>query len=127
MSRLNLLLDTHILLWWLNENKQLPESARQAITDAEIVWVSAVSALEIGIKRASRKLTFEHDLEQQLVINAFRPMPVTVAHAVAAARLPPHHKDPFDRLLIAQAMCESLTLLTADARMRAYNVPMMLA
>jgi PIN domain nuclease of toxin-antitoxin system len=127
VNRLNLLLDTHILLWWLDANKRLSGAARHAITEAEFVYVSAVSAWEIGIKTALGKLEFAHDLGEQIAINSFRPLAVTVAHATAAGGLPLHHKDLFGRMLIAQAMCESLTLLTVDARIRTYNVPMMLA
>jgi PIN domain nuclease of toxin-antitoxin system len=127
MGRSNLLLDTHILLWWLAESDHLPEFARRVIKDAHEVCVSAVTAWEIGMKTAAKKLEFNHDLEEQLLINAFRPLPISLAHATTAAHLPLIHKDPFDRLLVAQAMCESLTLLTVDSRIRAYNVPTLLA
>ena len=86
-----------------------------------------MTAWEIAIKTALGKLEFSHDVEQQLTLNSFRPLPITIAHARDAGRLPFHHKDLFDRMLIAQARCESLTLVTVDTRIRAYDVPIMLA
>ncbi len=127
MIRFNLNLDTHIVLWWLAADERLPGAVRQVIADAGVVYVSAVSAWEIGMKTAARKLDFKYDLEEQVALNSFRPLAFIMAHAASAVRLPLHHKDPFDRLLIAQAICESLTLLTVDARIRAYDVPIMLA
>jgi PIN domain nuclease of toxin-antitoxin system len=88
--------------------------------------VSAVSAWEIAIKSAMGKLEFRGNLEEQMRLNGFLPFPITVAHAVAAGRLLPHHQDPFDRMLVAQASLDSLTLLTSDARLKSYNVAVVL-
>ena len=122
-----LLLDSHILLWWLGEHVRLSTEARKAIAEAEVVHVSAISAWEVTIKAALGKLKTPDDLEAQMQASRFVPLPVTVAHAIAAGKLPRHHGDPFDRMLVAQASLESLTLLTSDARLRAYDVRIMLA
>jgi PIN domain nuclease of toxin-antitoxin system len=124
---LNLLLDTHILLWWLADSPHLSKKARKAIQDSEIVWVSAASAWEIELKRSRGLLEAPDNLEATLRARDLDSLPLTIAHAVAAARLPLHHRDPFDRMLIAQATLESLALLTADKQQAAYDVPVILA
>ncbi|HEV2199950.1 MAG TPA: type II toxin-antitoxin system VapC family toxin [Bryobacteraceae bacterium] len=123
---MNLLLDTHVLLWWLAASKNLSREARQAVLAGERVFVSAATVWEISIKVARGKLRVQGDLEEHLRINRFHPLPVTVAHALAAGALPRHHGDPFDRMLVAQAVIESLTLVTADKRQAAYEVPVIL-
>jgi PIN domain nuclease of toxin-antitoxin system len=123
---LNLLLDTHILLWWLADSPRLSAKARKAIREAEVVWVSAVSAWEIESKRSRGLLNAPHNLEATLRAHDLGSLSLTVGHAVAAGRLPPHHRDPIDRMLVAQATMESLTLLTADKQLRSYEAPMML-
>ena len=124
---MRLLLDTHILLWWLARNARLSNAARIAIEESDEAFVSAATAWEIAIKISQRKLEFRGDLERHLTSNRFLSLPVSVAHAIAAGSLPLHHRDPFDRMLVAQASLESLTLLTADARLKAYDVRVMLA
>jgi PIN domain nuclease of toxin-antitoxin system len=84
--------------------------------------VSAATAWEIALKSAAGKLEFRGDLEEQLKVNNFFPLPISVAHAVLSAKLPRHHADPFDRMLVAQASLESLTLVTADPQLAAYEV-----
>jgi PIN domain nuclease of toxin-antitoxin system len=123
---LNLLLDTNVFLWWLWASPRLSKSAREVISNRAVAYVSAATAWEIAIKVTIRKLRFEGDLEEQLATNNLLALPVTIPHAVAAARLPPLHSDPFDRMLVAQASVESLTLLTADARLRNYDASVML-
>jgi PIN domain nuclease of toxin-antitoxin system len=123
----NLLLDTHILLWWLTASERLSRNARRAMADCDAAYVSAATVWEIGIKSALGKLEVPDNLEEALADSSFRPLPVHVSHAIAAGRLPRHHDDPFDRMLVAQASLESLTLLTADARLKDYNVPILLA
>jgi PIN domain nuclease of toxin-antitoxin system len=120
-----LLLDTNALLWWL-EGQGLTDQAREAIADpGNLVAVSAVSAWEISIKKALGKLTAPDDLEHQLRGGGFTPLPVTIAHGIAAGRLPRHHDDPFDRMLIAQAAAEGLTIVTRDKRFGDYNVALL--
>jgi len=121
----NLLLDTHILLWWLSGNKRLPSAARKAIADSARAYVSAATVWEIAIKVALGKLEFRGDMAQQLALNNLLPLAVTLLHALTAGALPMHHSDPFDRMIIAQAKIESLTLLTHDARLRDYDVPVL--
>ena len=95
--------------------------ARAAITSEE-VFVSAVSAWEIAIKRGAGKLKTPDDLEVQLAAAGFLPLPITLAHAAAVEHLPMHHRDPFDRMLVAQAHLEHLTLVTRDAALAAYGI-----
>ncbi len=120
---MNLLLDTHVLLWVLADDPELGADARKAITDpSNLVLVSAVSAWEIVIKANLGKLRAPDDLPTQLRRAALEPLPVTIEHAVAVGELPAHHADPFDRLLIAQSRTEDLTLVTRDARILDYDV-----
>src|ERR1700733_9898578 len=116
-ERSNLLLDTHVLLWWLAGSNRLSQAARKTIVEGPAVYVSAASAWEISAKVSKGKLAFTGDLEAQLLENGFRPLAVSISHVLAAGALPPHHGDPFDRMLIAQARVESLTLLTGDSRL----------
>jgi PIN domain nuclease of toxin-antitoxin system len=118
-----LLLDTHVLLWWLDDSLALGGEAKELISVGETeVFVSAISAAEIAIKSSVGKLRVPADLEQQLEQNAFVPLPLRLRHGLAVETLPLHHRDPFDRLLIAQAQCEDLTLVTADRMFAAYDV-----
>jgi len=122
-----LLLDTHALLWWLAD-EGLTTQARDAIADpANLVAVSAASAWEISIKKALGKLTAPDDLERQLQAGGLTPLPITIAHGTAAGRLPRHHEDPFDRMLIAQAFAEGLTIVTRDKRFDDYGVALLSA
>jgi len=122
-----LLLDTHALLWWLAD-EGLTTQARDAIADpANLVAVSAASAWEISIKKALGKLTAPDDLERQLQAGGLTPLPITIAHGTAAGRLPRHHEDPFDRMLIAQAFAEGLTIMTRDKRFDDYGVALLSA
>jgi PIN domain nuclease of toxin-antitoxin system len=120
-----LLLDTNALLWWLAD-AGLAVQAREAIADpANLVAVSAVSAWEISIKKALGKLAAPDDLEHQLQVGGFIPLPVTIAHGIAAGQLARHHDDPFDRMLIAQAIAEGLTMVTRDKRFGEYSVALL--
>lgn len=120
---MRLLLDTHALLWALGDVARLAPPAREALDDGRNpVFVSAASLWEIGIKRALGKLEAPDDLEAEVLAADFKPLPIGLAHAWQAAALPPHHQDPFDRLLVAQAQLEGLTLVTRDGRIRAYDV-----
>lgn len=120
---MSLLLDTHVLLWALTDDPTLSAAARAAITDGgNRVLVSAVSAWELTIKAALGKLRTPDDLMGQLVRHRFSPLDVTVGHAVAVGQLPDHHADPFDRLLVAQARTDRLTLVTRDQQIERYEV-----
>jgi PIN domain nuclease of toxin-antitoxin system len=120
-----LLLDTHVLLWWLADEGLAP-GARTAIADpGNVVAVSAVSAWEIAIKKALGKLDAPDDLEDQVRDSGFDPLPVTIADGLRAGALEPHHDDPFDRMLIAQAEAEGLTVVTRDKRFADYGVPLL--
>lgn len=120
---MNLLLDTNALLWSLSSPPKLRPEARRAIQDpGNWVGVSAGSVWEIAIKRAVGKLQVGGDLLDSLRRTPFDLIPITPDHAWAAGALPPHHKDPFDRLLIAQARAERLTIVTRDPRFEPYGV-----
>jgi PIN domain nuclease of toxin-antitoxin system len=121
----SLLLDTNVLIWWLEESSRLGKQAREMITGEPEVVVSAVSAVEIAAKAAIGKLRVPGDLAEQIAEQAMIELPVTVRHGLAVGQLPLHHRDPFDRLLIAQARCEKLTIITADRAFAAYDVPIM--
>lgn len=122
---MRLLLDTRAVLWWLAD-EGLTTQARDAIADpANLVAVSAVSAWEISIKKALGKLSAPEDLEQQIHSNGFVPLPINISHGVAAGRLDRHHEDPFDRMLVAQALAEGLTIVTRDNRFADYGVALL--
>ncbi|MCB0915734.1 MAG: type II toxin-antitoxin system VapC family toxin [Actinobacteria bacterium] len=119
---MRLLLDTHALLWWLAD-APLSTVARDLIADpTNVVYVSAASGWEISVKTALGKLVAPDDLESSLTDCNFDSLPISFSHALAAGRLPPHHRDPFDRMLIAQAQHEGLTLITRDPRFEPYDV-----
>jgi PIN domain nuclease of toxin-antitoxin system len=122
-----LLLDTHALLWWLLEDPQLSKGAGAAVRDRHNqVFVSAASLCEIALKLSLSKLPVPSELSKDLLHaidrTGFTPLPVTLDHAYALRRLPFHHRDPFDRLLVAQSMSENLALVTKDPLIRRYGV-----
>ena len=119
-----LLLDTHVLLWWLADEPKLGRAARERIDDIDLpVFVSAASGWEISIKRALGKLSAPENLTAVLKEEGFESLSVEMHHGEAAGALPPIHRDPFDRMLIAQGVAESLLLVTADANVMAYGTP----
>ena len=119
---MRLLLDTQIFLWYLADSKRLVPRARTAIGGADRVFVSAASIWEAAIKTALGKLTVAlDDLVAGIAASGFSELPITALHAARVAALPDHHRDPFDRMLIAQALHEPLHLLTADAALRRYS------
>jgi PIN domain nuclease of toxin-antitoxin system len=125
---LRLLLDSHVVLWWLDDDPGLsPTTVRAIEEDAEEVLVSAVSIWEIEIKRVKGRLVAPHDLFERLENLGFLAIDVTPDHALDAARLPHHHGDPFDRMLVAQAQAEAATLVTDDSALTAYDVPILRA
>jgi PIN domain nuclease of toxin-antitoxin system len=118
------LLDTHILLWWIADDPKLRVDIRETIADpTHDVAVSVASIWEAAIKRALGKLRFETPiLLDTLSRGGTRVVPITAEHALAAGDLPRHHDDPFDRMLVAQALTEGLILISRDSRLRAYEV-----
>ncbi len=127
---MKLLLDTHALLWFLLDDAKLSVDARSLITDpANDPLVSPASYWEISIKISLGKYTLAEDfaefMESQLVENDLTVLPITVAHAAVVATLPFHHRDPFDRLLIAQAMVESVPVISSDPAFDLYPVARM--
>ena len=118
-----LLLDTHVVLWALAVPAKLTRPARVALEEAENeVFVSVVSGWEIAIKRALGKLEAPDDLEAAIRMQGFEPLLMTFHHAAQAGSLPPHHRDPFDRMLVAQAQAEGLVLVTRDTDIPRYGV-----
>ena len=122
-----LLLDTHAFLWWVEDAPQLSERARTAIGQPDqACFVSLASCWEIAIKASLGKLTLATSLErfvsEQMAINGFQPLAITLAHVARVAALPFHHRDPFDRLLAAQAMDQDLTVVSADQIFEKYGV-----
>jgi PIN domain nuclease of toxin-antitoxin system len=119
---MRLLLDTHIYLWWLQDSAKLSKKVRAKIISAVEVYVSSASIWEAAIKVKLGKLSVDVD---QLVVeierSGFRELPVSARHAAAVMQLPDLHRDPFDRILVAQAICEPLRFLTADEALTGYS------
>ncbi len=121
---MNILLDTHVLIWALENNSTLSDSARESIIQARnMVFVSSVSIWEIAIKTSLGKLDVPDNLQEEIQLHRFTPLHITYDHAELAGNLPSYHKDPFDRMLIAQAITEKLTLVTRDEHICRYDVP----
>ena len=120
---MSLLLDTHAFLWWIGEPSRLPAEVQATIADpGTLVYVSAASAWEISIKRALGRLDLrDEEFLYGMRESGFTELPVTAAHSLAAGALPSHHKDPFDRMLLAQAASEDMRLVTHDRAMSVYG------
>jgi PIN domain nuclease of toxin-antitoxin system len=123
---LNLLLDTHTVLWWFAGDSRMPSRVRSAIADASSVWVSAVSAYEIRLKHRLGKLpqagALVADFQGWMTRSEFKTLSVEFDHAFAAAGYEQAHRDPFDRMLIAQALREDLVLVSRDSALEAFGV-----
>jgi PIN domain nuclease of toxin-antitoxin system len=119
-----LLLDTHVLLWWLSDDRKLAKNARDIIANSNNdVLVSSASVWEVAIKAALGRLEVElDDLEDAIVRNGFRPLPIGFRHAVTVGRRPAVHRDPFDRMLVAQASVEELRLVSHDRVFERYGL-----
>lgn len=119
---MHVLLDTHIFIWWLNDDIHLSKKARSFIADADDIYVSSASVLEAAIKVQIGKLDLDINLlASSIASEGFIELPVSVKHALSVLTLPHHHRDPFDRILIAQAMSEPLRFITADQSLQAYS------
>jgi len=124
---MNILLDTHTFLWWIDNHPRLSPRARELISDSSnTLFLSAASGWEISIKSKLGKLTLSGDLEhfmaEQLATNAIRSLPIEMSHTLHVYTLPAHHRDPFDRILIAQSQMEDMPILTTDPRIAQYPV-----
>ncbi len=119
---MRLLLDSHVVLWWLTDSLELGVDAREAIATAAHVAVSVVTPWELGIKQAKGKLRMDPGLAEQLESEGFERLAISKEHVDVAVALPDHHRDPFDRMLIAQAVAERLTLVSADRAFDGYEV-----
>ncbi|MFJ2665731.1 type II toxin-antitoxin system VapC family toxin [Nocardia fluminea] len=119
---MSLLLDTQVILWWLTDDSTLDEELRERLDHDPDVYVSAASVWEIAMKQATGKLIGPADLPERVVGGWFLPLAIDARHAIEAAHLPMIHRDPFDRVLIAQARCEELTLVTRDLYCLQYAV-----
>jgi PIN domain nuclease of toxin-antitoxin system len=117
-----LLLDTHVVLWWRDDDHRLKQSTRDAIKAASYVAVSMASAWETAIKASLGKLRLPTRFEVGLEENGFQSLPITFDHIDRIATLPRHHGDPFDRMLVAQAQAEGLTLVTGDRAFQRYGL-----
>ena len=121
-----LLLDTHVLLWWLSDDPQLGQTTRQVIADPRNdVYISAASTWEISIKRSLGKLSAPEDMDSIIDNEGFDKLPITLFHGDQAGILPGHHKDPFDRMLVAQAQSEGLVVVTNDEKITRYGIRVM--
>lgn len=119
---MRILLDTHIFFWWIKNDRQLSKIAKAKITQATEVYVSSASIWELAIKIKLKKLHADiGEIEEAIVASDFLELPISARHAASVVNLPDIHRDPFDRILIAQAMCEPLTFLTADECLRDYT------
>ena len=117
------MLDSHIVLWWDSELIKLSDDQREAIGDSNNqILVSAATVWELGIKRTSGRVILGESIRLLARRLGFVELPITMEHGELAASLPLHHKDPFDRMLVAQAIVEGLTLVTADDVLRGYGV-----
>jgi PIN domain nuclease of toxin-antitoxin system len=121
----SLLLDTHVVLWWLADDPSLSGEIKNRLDHEPDVRVSAATIWEIAIKQALGKIAAPADLPERVRDSGFRELPIGFSHAIAAGRLPLIHRDPFGRMLVAQARCGNLTLVTRDARCQQYDVPVL--
>ena len=118
-----LLIDTHVFIWWLTDDPVLGSLTKSTISRGNnVVYVSAVTPWEISIKRSLGKLQFDADIDEAMEKNRFFPLPITHAHAEQAGELPGHHRDPFDRMLIAQSQMEGLILVSSDTVFSQYGI-----
>jgi PIN domain nuclease of toxin-antitoxin system len=123
----SLILDTHVVLWWLTDDPTLADDIKNRLDREPDVYVSAATVWEVAIKQATGKLSGPPGLSERVRDSGFTPLPISFEHAITAGRLPMIHRDPFDRMLVAQAQCEDLTLVTRDSNCRKYNIAVLQA
>lgn len=119
------LLDTHVVLWWLYDAPELSADTKEFLDTEPSLFVSAVTPWEIAIKQSLGKLDGPPDLAERVRDSQFASLPITAGHGVRAGRLPQHHRDPFDRVLVAQAQTEGMTVVTRDRYIPKYDVEVM--
>lgn len=119
---MSLLLDTHVVLWWLTDDPTLSDDIKARLDHEPDVYVSAATIWEIAIKQAAGKFLEPAGLPERIQNSGFAALSISFEHAIAAGRLPLIHRDPFDRMLVAQAQCEDLTLVTRDPQCQQYEV-----
>jgi PIN domain nuclease of toxin-antitoxin system len=125
---MRILVDSHVALWWLDDPARLSRAAHDAIADpGNEVFLSAASVWELALKITRGKLVMPDGFVDVLAEDGFESLPVAAVHALAAAQLPAHHGDPFDRMLVAQALAEGLVLATRDRILAHYDVPLLRA
>lgn len=120
---MKLLLDTHVVLWWRSDSAKLTRMVRRAIASADVVLVSAASGWEVALKLGVGKLRLADSFAWMVSDSKFTELPVALTHTEQLTALPRHHRDPFDRMLIAQARVEGATLVTHDRQFKPYDVP----
>ncbi len=119
---MNIIVDTRILLWILNEPDKLSAAAKRVLLEGSpLVFVSAATIWELAIKEAAGKMKLSYDIADIVIKSGFQNLDITAAHAKLAGKLPKHHHDPFDRMLVAQAICEDFHLMTHDATLKKYK------
>lgn len=119
---MRLLLDTHVALWWRQDSRALRADVKRRIAQANEVHVSAASAWEVALKTTIGRIRLDVNFSEQVRDSGFDELPVTFEHVDQLQELPPHHADPFDRMLVAQAQKEGLTLVTHDRQLEPYQV-----
>ena len=123
MENNRFLLDTHIFIWWMERNKRLKRKTLSLLNNPKAqIFLSTISIWEMLIKAGKNKLEIDTDIEDGVRRSGFTILPLTISHVLKVKSLPPHHNDPFDRILIAQAQSENLTFITDDKKMERYNV-----
>jgi PIN domain nuclease of toxin-antitoxin system len=123
----SLLLDTHVVIWWLTDDPTLSDDIKDRLDHEPDVFVSAASIWDVAIKQALGKLKEPANLPERIRDCAFRELSIRSDHAIEAGRLPLIHRDPFDRILVAQARCEGLTLVSRDPEVQKYEVAVLTA
>lgn len=118
-----LLLDTHVVLWWLADDAELDAATKDRLDVEPEIFISSATVWEVGTKQALGKLAGESSLAEHVRDSGFAVLPISAHHAIAASGLPLHHRDPFDRMMIGQALVEGLTVMTRDRAFNAYGVP----